>query len=291
MVNVKYDIIPYLTVDAQCKENRSGNPPIEPITECPYCHELIVEDDDTVPYCGNKNCPSRIMGKIYNYCEKLKMQFIGPALIETLFHAGIVRSIPDLYRLDTEENMYKILSLEGFGKKSYNRLIDSIRKPVVEEYVILGSVGIPTVGIKKAKRISNIYNIRDLLEMSETVATKKLSKIEGIGKKTAKVIHKGVDENRQLLEFLLKQVKIVDRDLASKKPDAVICFTGFRNPKFAAYLENDLNFEVVESVTKKTNLVIAKNVLSNSDKIRKAKELGIKIISYDEAVVEFGYNF
>ena len=82
VVNIKYEIIPYLKLDEYCEEHRSGNKPISVITHCPYCGEELVFNPELM--CDNKECPSRVMGKIYNFCSKMNMAFIGEATIETL---------------------------------------------------------------------------------------------------------------------------------------------------------------------------------------------------------------
>ena len=140
MVCIKYDIIPYLVIDKHCLNNKSNNPPINVIDKCPYCESELILDSGTL-YCGNTKCPSRIMGKIYNYCTKLKMPYIGEAIIEELYHNGILRSIKDLYNLENYKD--KIIALDNFGKKTYKRLIESINNAKVKDYTLIGAIGIP----------------------------------------------------------------------------------------------------------------------------------------------------
>lgn len=283
MVCIKYDIIPYLVIDKHCLNNKSNNHPINVIDKCPYCESELILDSGTL-YCGNTKCPSRIMGKIYNYCTKLKMPYIGEAIIEELYHNGILRSIKDLYNLENYKD--KIIALDNFGKKTYKRLIESINNAKVKDYTLIGAIGIPNIGIKKAKKILSHITLEELLNTKDTF---KLVYINGIGDKIAKSLIKGLEDNRDLIHFLLNRVKIVKDN--NNKEDINICFTGFRNPKFAAYLEENYNITISDSVTKDTTLLIAKNPSSISTKITKAKELNIPIISADEAYLRFIYKF
>ena len=285
MVNIKYDIIPYLVVDAKCKANKSGNPIIEPITNCPYCHNPLVFDDTANPYCNNSDCPSRIMGKIYNYCTRLKMAYIGESIIEDLYHVGILKSIKDLYTLEKHKD--QIISLDNIGKKTYKRLLKSINDARnVKEYELIGSIGIPNIGLKKAKKVLSIVPLKKLLKVTNKFD---LVGISGIGDKLAKSIIDGINSNRELIDFLLKELNVSSDK--NDKDNIVICFTGFRNPKFATYLENEYNITVSESLSKDCSFLVAKNPSAISTKINKAKELNIPIISVDDAYLKFQYKF
>ena len=282
MVNIKYEIIPYLIVDSKCEQNKSGNKPIEIITHCPYCGEELTLDGANL-YCANLNCPSRIMGKIYNYCTKLKMPYIGESIIEDLFHSGILKSIKDLYNLEKYKD--QILLMDNIGKKSYKRLIESINNTQAKEYTLIGAIGIPNIGVKKAKKVLDVIPLEKLLELKDI---NKLTSISGIGDKLANSIIKGLQDNLELIRFLLTKVKIIKDN---SDDNITVCFTGFRNPKFASHLEENYNIIVSDSLSKNCKFLIAKNPSAISTKINKAKELGIPIISVDDAYTEFQYNF
>ena len=284
MVNVKYEIIPYLLVDDHCEKHRSGNAPIPIITECPYCHEPLVFNPELM--CGNLNCESRMIGKIYNYCEKMGIVDIGEATIETLYHASIVRSIEDLYSLKDKKDL--ILTLDGFGEKSYQNLINSISKvQKVQPATLLGSIGIPNIGRKIFSKILDIYNISELLKLDDSTYLK-LCEIVGISNKTAKKIYEGVKVAGPLIKFLLHELDLVEE--SNSKSDLVVVFTGFRNAKFKEYLES-IGVEVADSITGKTQLIIAENPNSGSSKLQKAIEKGIPVIDLFSAYERFKYNY
>lgn len=287
MVNVKYEIIPYLIVDAHCRANKSGNPPIEPITECPYCHHEIV--NDPLPRCVNPECPCRAIGRIYNFCQQLRIAHIGPSVVETLYNAGILRSIEDLFKLKDKKD--EITALDSFGDIKFNKIIKSIENLNPSEVELLGALGIPGVRLKRAKVVLNIYYLDNLLKMSRYIktSTKKLTEIRTIGHKFARNLLLGIAENKELIEFLLKTVNL----RIPKKSDGElgdVLFTGFRNPKFAGLLESG-GYAVANNPSSRTVLVIAKNPEGTSQKIAYAKEHGIPVLGVEEAYVKFGYKF
>jgi DNA ligase (NAD+) len=279
-VNVKYEIIPYLCIDSYCEAHRSGKPPIKEITECPYCGHPLVFDMNT-PRCGNLDCDFRIMGTIVNFCKSMRIKGIGPSTIESLFHAGIVVSIADLFTLKEKKDL--ILQLDGYGETSYDNMVKAISKATGTEADILGSIGIKNIGIKKAEKILTIYHIDDLLEMvgssSMNKAISTLERIPGIGSSIATTLVEGVGRNKDLLQYLLNVIEI-KKEIKNVTGYAV--FTGFRNPELEKKL-NKHGISVENGVTNKTTLVVAANMDSNSSKIKKAKEKGIPIISIEEA--------
>ena len=280
MVNVKYEIIPYLLVDEHCEQHRSGNPRIEPITNCPYCGEPLVFNPEYM--CGNTSCPSRMIGKIYNYCEKMNMENIGEATIEALYHAGIVKNIQDLYMLHTKRD--EVINLEGFGETSFINMVESINNSSGTIDRVIGSIGIPSIGRKIFNKVLSIYHIHELLDISpgnESI----LCTIPGIKETTAKKIIDGIEENRDLIEFLLDHVKITK----SKDVTLKVVFTGFRNKLFEEYLSS-IGIEVANSVTGGVGLVIADNPTGNSGKIKKAHDHNIPVISVFEAYERFGFD-
>jgi NAD-dependent DNA ligase len=113
----------------------------------------------------------------------------------------------------------------------------------------------------------------------------KLSKIKGLGEATIEKFVKGVTENIELLKFLISHVSIKKE----KEVEVHAVFTGFRNPDLEAHLLKG-GIAVDDSITKKTGFVIALNPEQSSSKIRKAKELGIPVISLTEAFERFNFK-
>lgn len=284
MVNIKYEIIPYLVMDPYCESHRSGNEPIKAITNCPYCNEKLIFNPEYM--CGNVNCKSRVIGKIYNYCEKLGIRDIGESTVEALYHAGIVTSIEDLYRL--HEKKSEVLQLDGFGEKSFEKIVKSIESVKPTEDLLLGSIGIPNIGRRIFKKIMDIYNLSELLNLTEETYFK-LADISGISDKTAKKIYDGIQASIPLIKFLTENIAIIKPVTKNNKSELVVVFTGFRNQKFKEYLES-LGIEVTDSVTGKTQLVIAENLDNKTGKVKKAIEKNIPVINVFEAYEKFKFN-
>jgi DNA ligase (NAD+) len=229
------------------------------------------------------------MGKILNFCEGMRIKNIGESMIEDLFHAGYIHDIRDLFEI--ENNKSKIKKLDGFGDSKLDNIIKQLNKLNVPDYRLLGSIGIQNLRAKRAKMILDIYYISDVLEMAKDPEAnrQKLLKIRGLGEKFVDKVLKGVDENRELIEFLLKRVKVT-HDGKGKDALGYVVFTGFRNPDFEKHLEKG-GIIIQNSVTKDTSFVIAKNPDANSSKILKAKEKGVQVIGVEDAYVRFNYKY
>lgn len=279
-VNIKYEIVPYLCIDEYCEENRSGNKPIELIDKCPYCGSQLTRNPELGCY-ENPDCPAKIQGKIYTFCIRMGLTDIGESMIETLYQHNIVTSIKDLFNL--QDKIESILLIDGFGEKTIQKLINQIRKLKVNESQVLSAVAIKGLGPKTAKSIISIYHIPELYNIDIT----SLTEIPGISDSKAQIIKKGVTDNKELLEFILANVKIVK---ASKvgKVEGTIVFTGFRNPKLEEYLKQ-FNLEVSESVTKSTTAVLALDKNAKTGKLEKARKYNIPIYDLHEACEKFGY--
>ena len=141
---VRYEIIPYMELDHTCKINPDGYRFYIP-THCKYCNHELVEDP--LLKCVNEECPSRIIGNVVNYINKMRIENINIETITTLFDQGIITGIESLYTLD--KHKAEIVSLPGFGEKSYEKMIEGINKQKsVFDYELLGSLGIQSIGVR-----------------------------------------------------------------------------------------------------------------------------------------------
>ena len=280
MVKITYEIIPYLLLDDTCMQNKSGNESIPIITHCPYCNTEL--DFNPEYSCVNDECPSRMQGKLLNFCIRMNIPGIGPSMVEDLFHAGIVSRIEDFFALEDEAD--NVMNLDGFGKKTTRKLIKAFKKLEATEAQILSSVSIPGIGNKKSMEVLKIYNIKELLKICEDNEAYRLTTIKGISDSTADKIVKGVNKNIELIKFLLDNVKITKINNIGE----VVLFTGFRNPKFAKFLNSE-GVEVADSFNKSVTLVIARDPEAKTDKLEKARKNNIPIMSEIEAYEEFKF--
>lgn len=280
-VLVKYDIIPYLYIDDTCK--RSHDEPFTLITHCPYCGERLI--NDPILRCVNNDCPSRMIGKIVNYTDKMNIKGVSIGIITTLFRCGIITSIQDLYRLKEKKN--DIIKIEGFGDKKIDNIIKEIdKKRTVYDYTLLGALGIPDIGTKIFKKFLNIYYIDDLIDIAVKSRISELTKVPGIKEKTANKIIIGLLMNVDLIEFL-KEELLIKHD--KKKYIMKVVFSKIRDKKFEDYLESK-DVEVCESYNKKIDILICEDSNASSSKIDKARKDGKKIMSLTEAYKYFKYK-
>lgn len=280
-VLIKYDIIPYAYIDDSCKKS-NGEPILTP-THCQYCGEQLVYDP--VLRCVNNNCPSRQIGKIVNYTEKMNIENVSLGTVTYLFKEGYLTSIEDLYRL--EDRKKSLAELKGLGSKSVERIIKGINKrKEVFDYDLLGSIGIPSVSSKTFKQISNIYYIDDIIEIAEKNQLGKLTEIRGIQEKTANKIIVGILMNLELIQFL-RSVLRVKHDGREYKMKVV--FTKVRDKDFEKYLDSK-DIEVCESYSKNVDMIICEKENTSSSKVDKAKKDGKKVLTIKEAYSFFKYN-
>ena len=162
-VIVRYEIIPYMDIDHTCKVNGFGKGFYVP-THCKHCGELLVEDP--LLKCVNEECPSRIIGNVVNYINKMRIENINIETVSTLFDQGIITGIESLYMLD--KHKAKIVSLPGFGEKSYEKMIDGINKrKVVYDYELLGSLGIQSIGVRMFKKVLSVMDLETMLRLAK----------------------------------------------------------------------------------------------------------------------------
>ena len=273
-VIIKYDIIPKIMKDDTCK--CSDSPQIMGLTNCPLCQSVLNLNND-IPRCVNPNCESKLVGKINNYLAKIGVLGIGIETISTLFEKGFIHSIPDLYHLQEYEK--DIVQLDGFGVTSYNNIIKAINsRLVLYPHEILGSLGIPDIGRRIMKKICKEMTMEEILSDNPDMIDKMIA-IEGIGKKTALKICEGINSNREIINHLMRYLGIKPYE-DEVDPDQVVYFTGVRDAEFANLLKDKYNFAIADSFDKKTTMLIYGKP---SKKVDKAKEMGINILSYNEA--------
>lgn len=271
-VIIKHDVIPYLYTNEDCKVDLTGEDIIIPHA-CPICDQLLVEEP--VLRCVNKNCPSRIIGTIVNYLNKMNILNISDGTITKLVNAGLIRSIPDLYNLKNLKET--IIELEGFGELSFLQMIEDLeKKREVYDYQLLGSIGIVGMGRKIFKKVLEDYTIDQLLEIVDMRQFNKLTDIRGIADKSARKIIYGIEENKDIIRKLRKELIVTRPGKIDWKGS--VCFTGFRDKDLEARFE-ELGFESVNNVNKNLSVLVVNSLSDTSSKIDKARKYGVNIIA------------
>ena len=275
---VRYEIIPYMDIDHTCKVNEYGKRFYVP-THCKHCGCELVEDP--LLKCANEECPSRIIGNVVNYINKMRIENLNIETVSTLFDQGIITGIESLYKL--KEHKAEIISLPGFGLKSYENMIDGINKRrVVFDYELLGSLGIQSIGVRMFKKVLSVMELETMLQLAkDQMLAVNLMGLPGFGEKTATRVQHGVISKLKTIYFLLEQIQLKEK-VAPGKLKGKVCFSQIRDPQFESQLINN-GYEVVNSITKTTDYLIVPSLDVISSKITKAKNYGIEILNLDQA--------
>ena len=275
---VRYEIIPYMEVDKNCRLNPAGKIFHVP-THCKYCNHRL--EEDPLLKCVNEECPSRIIGNVVNYINKMRIENVNIETISTLFDQGIITGIESLYNLS--EHKSKIVSLPGFGEKSYDNMVKGINKrKLVYDYELLGSLGIQSIGVRIFKKILSVMDIDTVINLSvENRLAMNLIGLPGFGEKTATRVERGINSKIKTIRFLLDTLTLREKVDRSKLKGRV-CFSQVRDPEFESKLINS-GYDVTDSLTKTVDILIVPNLNMTSSKITKAKKYGINIIDIESA--------
>lgn len=278
-VIIRYEIIPYLENDPANMVDETRDEFHVP-THCKYCGCRL--EEDPVLKCINDSCSSRIIGNVVNYINKMRIENISIETVSTFFDQGIITGIESLYSLQDHKN--KIINLPGFGMKSYNKIIDGISaKMEVYDYELMGALGIPNIAERTFKKILSIMDLDTILNLSkEYMLIGNLMGLPGFGEKTATKVQNGINSKLKVIYFLLDTLTLKHKSTVNSTKGK-ICFTKVRDANF----ENSLvtkGYEVSDSLTKETKILIVPSLDVNSSKVDKAKKYGIAIMTLDDAI-------
>jgi len=276
----------------QIEENftRSNNLTIPDV--CPICGGKTIIDQDNESkflYCTNDDCSAKIIKKFSHFVSRNAMNIDGlsDASLEKFIDAGFLNNFADIYKLSQYKS--QIVSMDGFGLKSYNNLIKSIEKSKdVKLENFLYSLGIDQLGQGGSKRLVKHFNNNFSAIICASVND--LMQVEDFGEVTANSVYSYFDNdnNQDLVDELQMYINIKEvaekKDVGFKSLDGLtFVVTGnvetFKNRKELEELITSLNGKLSGSVSSKTNYLINNDTTSTSGKNKKAKELNVPIIS------------
>ncbi len=278
----------------QIEENltRSGNLPIP--ANCPACggDTQIKQDNDVETLvCVNPSCPAKKLKSFTLFVSRDAMNIDGLSemTLEKFLGHGFITEFADIFKLEAHRE--EIVSMDGFGEKSYNNLIESInRARKTDPARLMYSLGIPNVGLSNAKLILRLFG-GELSRVREA-GEEELTAAEGIGEVIARSVcdyFKDEENNRQL-DDLLKEVLLEKKEEAEAKEGIAgktFVITGsLHNYENRSALKEAIEMaggKVAGSVSSNTDYLINNDINSTSSKNKKAKELGVAIITEDEA--------
>lgn len=265
--------------------------------KCPICGHLtkiIKENNSEVLYCANEDCKGRLLGKLTHATSKsaLNVDGLSESTIKKFINLGWLTSIKDIYYLKCHENEMK--ALEGFGKKSVEKLLSSIEKSrntTLDRFIY--SLSIPMIGKTVSKLIAEKvnYSIREFITTMGTKRAVYFSSLDGISDKKISSIDSYWSKHSDMIyelskEFTFESPNIVLDEIPNTLQGKTFVVTGSVNHyKNRDELKADIvshGGTVVGSVSSKTSYLINNDINSTSSKNQKAKSLNIPIISEEE---------
>jgi len=280
------DVIPQIVGPAG--PHAKGTKPFRMPKKCPLCRaDVIKPEGEAMHRCPNRACPSRGLETLINWVQgPADIDGVGEQLMRRLWDLGLVRSLPDLYRLTKEQ----LLELDGFQEKSASNVISGIEESKRTPFfrVLLG-LNIPDVGWVTAQNLARHFGSIERIGAS---TQEDIQEVEGIGPERAEAIAEWFSdqENQRLIGELRKvglrleagpEERPVEGPLTGSTYVITGTLEGFSRDEARKALEAK-GAKVGDSVSKKTTGVIAGE--SPGSKLAKAEQLGVPML--DEAALK-----
>ncbi|MBO4347500.1 MAG: NAD-dependent DNA ligase LigA [Lachnospiraceae bacterium] len=287
-------IIPQIASNLTCSDN------IEIPDTCPACGQKTsiesINDTQTL-MCNNPECPVKHSKGLTLFASRnaLNIDGISEETILKFIERGFIREYADFFKLERYKE--QMVSMDGFGLKSYENLIKSCenaKKTTLPR--LLYGLGIENIGVANAKLIASFFDY-DLNRIREA-SVDQLSVIDQVGEVIATAVYNFFhDENNirrvdNVLEFL--DIEIPVKSDSSELKGMTFVITGslnhFENRDQLKEMIENMGGKVAGSVSGNTKALINNDITSNSGKNKKAKELGVEIISEDEFLNRYNIN-
>jgi DNA ligase (NAD+) len=260
---------------------------------CPECDTPVVRDEDGVYIrCQNPNCPAQLRESLHYFASRSAMDIegLGIKLIEQLTSTGLVKNLPDVYRL--KDRREELIELERMGEKSVDNLLAGIEESKSRPlWRLITGLNIRHVGTRNAQVLADHFGLLDEI-MKQTVES--LAEVEDIGPVIAHSVHtffnSAVGKNlvEDLRSFGLnfgepkkERPKVAGGKLEGKSIVVTGTLTRFTREEINELIHTH-GGKAAGSVSKKTDFVIAGE--SAGSKLEKAEKLGVKVISEDDFV-------
>jgi len=281
------DVIPQVV--GPVLPHEPGTKPFKMPKKCPLCGAGIVKPEgEAMHRCPNRACPSRGLESLINWVQAAAdIEGVGEQSVRRLWDLGLVRSLPDLYRLTKEQ----LMELEGYAEISAGNAIESIEasKQVPFHRVLFG-LNIPDVGWVTAQNLARHFETVDRLTRA---SQEDILEVEGIGPERAEAIAEWLSDeaNTQLVEELRSlglrfeigdELRPVEGPLTGKTYVITGTLEGFTRDEAAVALEAK-GAKVVNSVSGKTTGLVVGEEPGNS-KLAKARKLEVPQLSEQELV-------
>ena len=284
------EIIPEIV--SVVKEKRpEGTVPYLLPTVCPVCGAAVARDEDGAHIrCTGAECPAQLLRNLTHFASRdaMDIEGLGPAVVEALVNAGMVKTPADLYRLDRG----RVAELERMGKKSADNLLAAIEKSKQNDLSkLLYAFGIRQVGQKAGKILAARFGS---LDARARATHEELTEIDDIGGITAQYLTEwfNAPQSRHLIDAL-KEAGVNMESQAAPAGDKLAGITFVLTGELSAFSRKEagerleaLGAKVSGSVSKKTGCVVAGEAAGS--KLRRAQELGVPVLDEEQFLILVG---
>ena len=252
-------------------------------TVCPICnHPTTIEKkyETEVLMCTNPKCGARVEGKLLQFigAHGLDIESMSTATVRDLIKLGWLTQMSDVFTLKNHRDEW--IALKGYGTESVDKILEGIPTSL-ELWKVIASAGIPGVEKQTAILLADKFNTWEAFR--QAIDTKyDLTQLNGIGAKTANVI---TNYDYSEIDDVMNYITIKQKVVGGKLDNMTFCITG----SLVNYDNRDALVKVIEAnggkiagVTKTLTYLICNDKTSTSGKSKKAKDLGVKVITEEE---------
>ena len=282
----------------QIAQNLTESDTVELPTVCPVCGGLtkVQQVNDTQSlYCMNPDCDAKKVKAFAHFVNRdaLNIEGLSEATLEKFLGMGFLHEFADLFHLDKYRD--EITTMEGFGEKSYNNLIESVDKARHTSLPrVIYALGITGIGLANAKVICRefAFDVEEMISADE----ERLSSIDGVGEVLAGAFcsYFSKQENVEQFKLLLEELDL-EKETVDRSNDAVngkvFVVTGslqyFENRDTLKTKIESLGGKVTGSVTGKTDALINNDITSTSSKNKKVAQLNVPVITEETFIREY----
>ena len=285
-------IIPQVKENLSAKDRESAY--IRIPSQCPICEsstQIVKENDSEVLMCTNPHCKGKLLGRVSHFVSKKGMDISGLSeeTIKKFIELGWITEITDVYNL--EQHYDRLSTMSGFGKKSVDKLRKSIENSkTVRLDKFITSLSIPGIGTSQSKELAAAFSTWNEFR-DASVGFYNFTQLDGFGDVLNNNIHSWFtdmcDIADKLASFMTFETGVnqnTDDSLNSKSFVVTGKVFRFKNRDEVKAEIEKRGGKVTGSVTKSTYALINNDIESNSSKNKKAKELGVKIITEDQLI-------
>ena len=267
---------------------------ILPPSICPICGadtEIIKDNDSEVLVCTNPDCKGKLLGQLSHFVSKnaINIDGLSEQTLQKFIDLGWVRSFQDIMNL--KDHAVEMAKLDGFGKKSVDKLIEAIensRKTTLDRFIY--SLSIPLIGRSASKDIAKFFD-NDYEKFWKYGIVTHYTQIDGFGEAMNNSLHQWLNQNHMTMEWLAHEFEFITENNNSSGVDLsgkTFVITGslnhYKNRDELVGVIESMGGKVSGSVSAKTSFLINNDTESGSSKNKKAKQLGIPIISEQDFI-------